>query len=67
LSLSPKFTIQRSCIQNFRVDIPEGEPSSQYRKEIATLMAKARSLERDTARLETAIKLVEALKRDLPE
>jgi hypothetical protein len=67
LTLTPKYTVQRSCVQKFRVDVPDGEPSSQYRKEIATLMAKARSLERDTAQLETAIKLIEALKKDLPE
>lgn len=67
MTLTPKYLIQRSCIQNFRVDLPDGQQSKEYRREIATLIAKARSLERDTARLETAIKLIEALKKDLPE
>ncbi len=67
MTSTPKYLIQRSCIQNFRVDIPEKQQGKEYSREIATLIAKARSLERDTARLETAIKLVEALKKDLPE
>jgi hypothetical protein len=34
---------------------------------MVSLVAKARSLERDTHNLETAIKLLDALKKDIPE
>lgn len=66
LSLTDKFIIKRNCVQTFSVDVPEGMPSAEFRKEMATLVAKARSLERDTHNLETAIKLIEALKKDIP-
>lgn len=67
LTLSDKFIIKRNCVQNFKVEIPEGIPSAEYRKEMVGLVAKARSLERDTHNLETAIKLLDALKKDIPE
>ena len=66
LTLTDKFVVKRNCVQNFSVDVPEGIPSAEFRKEMATLVAKARSLERDTHNLETAIKLIEALKKDIP-
>lgn len=67
LTLTPKYSLQRSCVQNYRVDIPNDHPSAEYRREIATLIAKARSLERETARLDTAIRLIENLKKDLSD
>jgi hypothetical protein len=67
LTLSDKFIIKRNCVQNFKVEIPEGIPSAEYRKEMANLVANARSLERDTQNLDTAIKLLDALKKDVPE
>jgi hypothetical protein len=67
LTLTPKYSIQRGCIQNYRVNIPNDHPSAEYRRDIATLIAKARSLERDTARLDTAIRLIENLKKDLSD
>jgi len=67
LTLSDKFTIKRTCIQNFKAEISEGSPSAEYRKGMVSLVAKARSLERDTHNLETAIKLLDALKKDIPE
>jgi hypothetical protein len=67
LTLSEKFTVKRNCIQNFRVDVPENLPSAEYRKEVATLVSQARSLERDTQNLDTALKLLEALRQDLPD
>lgn len=67
LTLSEKFTVKRNCIQNYRVDIPENIPSAEYRKEVATLVSQARSLERDTQNLDTALKLLEGLKQDLPD
>lgn len=67
LTLSEKFTVKRNCIQNFRVDVPDNIPSAEYRKEIATLISQARTLERETQNLDTALKLLEGLKQDLPD
>ncbi len=67
LTLTDKFIIKRNCVQNFKVEVPETLPSADYRKEIATLVAKARSLERDNRNLDAAIKLLETLKKDIPE
>lgn len=67
LTLSDKFIIKRNCVQNFKVEIPESIPSAEYRKELAGLVAQARTLERDTHNLETAIKLLDALKKDIAE
>lgn len=67
LTLSDKFTVKRNCVQNFKVEVPEGIPSAEYRKQMAGLVAQARSLERDTQNLDTAIKLLDALKKDIPE
>jgi len=67
LTLTEKYIIKRNCVQNFKVEVPETIPSAAYRKEVATLVAKARSLERDTRNLETAIKLLDTLKKDIPE
>ena len=67
LTLSDKFIIKRNCVQNFKVEVPEGIPSAEYRKEMGNLVAKARLLERDTQNLETAIRLLDALKKDVPE
>mgnify|MGYP006270144877 CR=1 FL=1 len=67
LTLTDKFTIKRNCVQTYKVDVPEGSPSAEYRKGEATLIAKARSLERDTQNLDTAIKLLDGLKKDIPD
>ncbi len=67
LTLTDKFIIKRNCVQTFKVDVPDNIPSAEHRKEAAILVAKARSLERDTRNLETAIKLLETLKKDIPE
>ena len=67
LSLTDKFIVKRNCVQNYKVEVPESLPSAEFRKEVANLVAKARSLERDTHNLETAIKLIDTLKKDIPE
>jgi hypothetical protein len=67
LTLTDKYIVKRNCVQNFKVEVPETIPSAEYRKEIASLVANARSLERDTRNLETAIKLLDALKKDISE
>jgi hypothetical protein len=67
LTLTQKYIIKRNCVQNFKVEVPETIPSAEYRKEVATLVARARSLERDTRNLDTAIQLLDTLKKDIPE
>lgn len=66
LTLTDKFIVKRNCVQTFSVDVPENIPSAEFRKEVAGLVAKARELERDTQNLETAIKLIDNLKKDIP-
>ncbi len=66
LTLTDKFIVKRNCVQTFAVDVPESIPSAEFRKEVAGLVAKARELERDTQNLETAIKLIDNLKKDIP-
>lgn len=66
LTLTDKYIVKRNCAQTFAVDVPEGIPSAEFRREMASLVAKARALERDTQNLETAIKMIEALKKDIP-
>jgi len=67
LTLSDKFVTKRNCVQTYKVEVAENLPSAEYRKQMATLVAKARSLERDTQNLETAIKLIDGLRKDIPE
>ncbi len=65
LSSSERFTIKRNCIQNFKVTVPEDTPNSEFRREVSTLVAQAKSLERDTASLEASLKLLEDIKASL--
>lgn len=67
LTLTEKFTVKRHCIQTYKVEVPEGLPSTEYRRKVGTLVSQARSLERDTKNLDTAIQLLEELKKDLEE
>jgi hypothetical protein len=65
LSSSERFTIKRSCIQNFKVAVPEDAPNGEYRREVSTLISQAKLLERDTASLESSLKLIEDIKASL--
>jgi hypothetical protein len=65
LSSSERFTIKRSCIQNFKVAVPEDAPNGDFRREVSTLISQAKSLERDTASLESSLKLLEDIKASL--
>lgn len=65
LSSSEKFTIKRRCIQNYKVTVPEDVPNTDFRREVSTLIAQSKTLERDTASLETSLKLLEDIKAAL--
>jgi len=57
-----RFILRRNCIQKFQVNVPDTVGDAEFRKNIADLVGKARSLERDTANYETALKLIDGLK-----
>jgi len=65
LSSSKKFIIKRDCIQNFKVSVPEDAPNSEFRKEVSSLIAQAKILERDTISLESSLRLLEDIKSSL--
>jgi hypothetical protein len=61
-STSERYVVKRSCMQNFKVAVPENEPNSAFRREISTMISQANILERDTASLEDSLKILEELK-----
>ena len=65
LSTSKKFLLKRNCIQNFKVAVPEDVPNSDFRREVSSLVAQAKVLERDTISLESSLKLLEDIKTSL--
>lgn len=65
LSTTPKYTVKRDCIQNFQVDVPDDGSTTTFRREMASLVAKAHSLDRDNKSLESSLKLVEQMKASL--
>ncbi|MFO0417754.1 MAG: hypothetical protein ACK5Y6_10725 [Pseudomonadota bacterium] len=65
LTSTPKYLIKRDCLQTFAVDVPESDQSAAYKREVGLLVAKAKSLERDTASLEASLKLLEDMKTSL--
>jgi hypothetical protein len=62
ITTSNRFVIKRACIQNYAVDVPESSASAAYSREIATLVARSKQLERDTSSLEASLKLLEEMK-----
>ncbi len=65
LTASPKFTIKRACIQNFRVDVPDNGGTADFRREMASLVAKSNRLDRDNKSLDASLKLLEEMKSSL--
>lgn len=66
LLLSEKFLIKRQCL----VPTPasgQDDPPKEYKEQVSSLIAQARALERDNINLETALKLLDGLKKDLSE
>ena len=65
LTASPKFTLKRACIQNFRVDVPDSGGTADFRREMASLVAKSNRLDRDNKSLDASLKLLEEMKGSL--
>jgi hypothetical protein len=65
LSASERFVIKRKCIQNYAVSVPEDAPNAEFRREVSNLVSQAKNLERDTASLESSLRLLEQIKSSL--
>lgn len=65
LSTSARYLIKRPCIQNFRVEVSKDDPSARVKHELGTLIAKSKSLERDTQNLEAAVKALKDITASL--
>ena len=65
LSTSARYLIKRPCIQNFRVEVSEDDPNARIKHQLGTLMAKSKSLERDTQNLEAALKALKDITASL--
>jgi len=65
MTSTDRYIFKRPCIENFKVDIPDNSGTAEFSRQIASLVAKSRELERDTASLESALKLLERMKESL--
>jgi len=65
LTASARYMLKRPCIQNFKVEIAPDDPNARVKQELATLIAKSKSLERETTNLEASLKLLEDLSANL--
>lgn len=62
ITTSEKFIVKRPCIPHFKIAEPDAASTAAYNKEIATLVARSKELELETASLESSLKLVEEMK-----
>jgi hypothetical protein len=65
LTATPRYAVKRACVQKFTVDVPDDGSTTAFRREMASLVAKANSLDQDNKTLEGALKLVEQMKGSL--
>lgn len=65
LTASARYLIKRPCIQNFRVEVSQDDPNARIKHELGTLIAKSKTLERDTQNLEAALKALKDIKASL--
>ncbi len=65
LTTSARYLIKRPCIQNFRVEVSQDDPNARIKHELGTLIAKSKTLERDTQNLEGALKALKDIKASL--
>jgi len=65
ITTSEKFIVKRPCIPHFKIAEPDDTSTAAYNKEIATLVARSKELELETASLETSLKLAEEMKAAL--
>lgn len=62
ITASKQFSIQRPCLEDYQIAIPEDSKSKRYRGEVAQLVAKAKRLEDESRALEQALSIVETMK-----
>ena len=62
ITASKQFFIQRPCLEDYQIAIPEKSESKQYRSELAQLIGKAKQLEDESHALEQALSIVESMK-----
>lgn len=62
LTSSRKFIVKRDCIQNFAVEVPEDTSTTQFRREVASLITQAKIIERDNKSLDASLRLLEEMK-----
>lgn len=67
LSTSARYLIKRPCIQNFRVEVSQDDPNARVKHELGTLIAKSKSLERDTQNLDAALKALKDITTSLDQ
>jgi hypothetical protein len=67
LITSERFSIQRPCIQSFRVSVPENSPDFEFKQKVGDLVSRVRTLEREIAQLDGAYRSLEELKKNIPE
>lgn len=67
LTTSEKYILKRSCVQTFKVAPQEAGSTAVYEQEVATLVAKAKSLEREAISLEASFKLLEEIKTSITQ
>lgn len=65
ITTSEKFIVKRPCIPHFKIAEPDSASTAAYNREIATLVARSKELELETASLESSLKLVEEMKTAL--
>ncbi len=66
LTTSNRFVVQRSCVQNFKVEIAGDSSDADFRRQVGELVSKAKILERDRANFDAAAKILDELKKNIP-
>lgn len=66
LTTSNRFVVQRSCVQNFKVEVAGDSSDAEFRRQVGELVSKAKVLERDRANFDAAAKILDELKKNIP-
>ena len=61
VTTSKQFSIQRTCIKDFQIEIPSNSNTKEYKSEVATLVSTATRLEHESHALEQALEIVRAM------
>jgi hypothetical protein len=61
VTTSKQFSIQRTCIEDFQIEIPSNSNTKEYKSEVASLVSTATRLEHESHALEQALEIVRAM------